>query len=175
MSLLKFFKPSNSNLPQPEGCLATVMPSSSIMAANREVKKVLNEPAESTTRRGTYEYFTSEEKALIGKRAAEFGIRASIHYFSKKFPGRSLKESSVRMWMIKYRREIAARKLAGEDTTVKELGKKKIGRPLMLGEDLDRQVCTYLRAVRENGAVFNTAIAIACAKKVQLYIRTSPF
>ena len=40
MSLLKFFKPSNSSLPKPEGRLATV-PSSSIAAANREVKKVL--------------------------------------------------------------------------------------------------------------------------------------
>ena len=42
--------------------------------------------------------------------------------------------------MTKYRREIAARKRAGEDMTVKELGKKKIGHPLMLGKDLDRQV-----------------------------------
>ena len=39
-SLLKFFKPNNPNLPKPEGCLATVTPSSSIVAATREVKKV---------------------------------------------------------------------------------------------------------------------------------------
>jgi hypothetical protein len=166
MSLLKYFQPSCSNLPKPEGCLATVMPSSSIVAANKEVNEVLGEPAESTTRRGTYEHFTSEEKALIGKRAAEFGVRASIRYFSKKFPHRSLKESSVRTWMTKYRRELAARKRAGEDTTVTALGKKKIGRPLMLGQDLDRQVRAYLTALRENGAVVNTAIAIACAKGV---------
>ena len=69
------------------------------------------------------------------------------------------------VWMTKYRRELAARKRAGEDTTVKELG-KKTGRPLMLGEYLDRQVCVYLTAFRENGAVVNTAIAIACAKGV---------
>ena len=115
MSLLKFFKPSISNFPKPEGCFATVMPSSSIVAANREVKKVLDEPAESTTRRRTYEHFTSKEKALIGKRATEFGIIASIHYFSKRFPGHSQKESSVRTWMTKYRRELTARKRAGNE------------------------------------------------------------
>ena len=158
------YKPSNSSLPKTEGRLATVMPSSSIAAANREVKKVLDEPADLTTKRGTYEHFTPEEKALIGKRAAEFGIRASIRYFSTKFPGRSLKVSSVRTWMTKYQKELAARKRAGEDTTVKELGKKKTGRPLMLGEELDRQVHAYLTALSESGAVVNTAIAIACAK-----------
>ena len=72
------------------------MPSSSIAAANREVKKVVDEPADLTTKRGTYEHFTPEEKALIGKRAAEFGIRNSIRYFSMKFPGPS---SSLRAHM----------------------------------------------------------------------------
>lgn len=49
---------------------------------------------------------------------------------------------------------------------VKELVNKKIGRPLMLGEDLDKQVQAYLKALRENGAVINTAITIACARGV---------
>ena len=44
----------------------------------------------------------------------------------------------MRTWKMKYLQEIAARKQAGEDATVKELVPKKTGRPLMLGEDLDR-------------------------------------
>ena len=67
---------------------------------------------------------------------------------------------------MKYLQEIAARKRAGEDMTVKELANKKTGRPLLLGEDLDKQVQAYLVALWENGAVVNTAIAIACAKGV---------
>ena len=120
---------------------------------------MLDEPADSTTKRGTYEHFTPEENALIGKRAAEFGIRASIRYFSTKFPGHSLKESSVRTWMTKYQKELAARKRAGEDTTVKELGKKKTGRPLMLGEELDRQVRAYLIYVHARRTVLARAHA----------------
>ena len=50
--------------------------------------------------------------------------------------------------------------------TVKELPNKKLGRPLMLGEDLDKQVRAYLAALQENGAVVNTAITIASAKGV---------
>ena len=49
---------------------------------------------------------------------------------------------------------------------MKELANKNIGRPLTLGEDLDKQVRAYLSALRENGAVVNTAITIACAKGV---------
>ena len=43
---------------------------------------------------------------------------------------------------------------------------KKRGRPVLLGCDLDRQVRAYLTALRSNGAVVNTAIAIACAEGI---------
>ena len=49
---------------------------------------------------------------------------------------------------------------------MKELANKRLGRPLILGEDLDKQVRAYLIALWENGAVVNTAITIACAKGV---------
>ena len=61
---------------------------------------------------------------------------------------------------------MAARKRAGEDMTVNKLVSKKTGRPLLLGEELNKQVQAYLAALRENGAVVNTAVTIACAKGV---------
>ena len=64
-------------------------------------------------------------------------MTASLRYFSKAFTGRSLKESTVLTWKIKYLQEIAARKRAGRDITVKELANKKLGHSLMLDEDLD--------------------------------------
>ena len=98
----------------------------------------------STSKRGTYERFTAEEKAKIGRRAAEHGVTASVHYFSKVFPGRSLKESSVQTWKTKYLQKITAKRRVGEEATVKELAHKKTGRPLLLGENLDKQVRAYL-------------------------------
>lgn len=72
----------------------------------------------------------------------------------------------MRTWKTKYLKELAARKRVIGDVVVKELVNKKCGRPLMLGEELDTQVRAYLSALRENGAVVNTAITIACAKGI---------
>ena len=156
------------------GPLSTAVPSSTITAANKEVKQLLDQACDdhdntkttSTSKRGAYERFTAEEKARIGKRAAEHGVTASVRYFSKVFPGRSLRESSVRTWKMKYLQEVAAKRRAGEEITVKELANKKTGRPLLLGVDLDKQIRAYLEALRDNGAVVNTAITIACARGV---------
>ena len=102
----------------------------------------------------------------MGKRATEFGVTASLRYFSKKYPDRSLKESSIRTWRDKYLRELAKKKRSGEEVAVTTLANKKRGRPLLLGEELDKQVQAYLTVLRQNGAVVNTAIVIACANGV---------
>ena len=51
---------------------------------------------------------------------------------------------------MKYLQKIAVRKKLAKDLTVKELAINSAGRPLLLGEDLDKQA-----ALRENGAVVN--------------------
>ena len=40
--------------------------------------------------------------------------------------------------------ELELRRRLGKDRVVKELPTKKIGRPLTMGEDLDKQVQTYI-------------------------------
>ena len=55
-------------LPKPEGRLSTAMPSSSIAAANKEVKQILdkaNKPEENSAKRGAYEHFTLEAVAYL--------------------------------------------------------------------------------------------------------------
>ena len=47
---------------------------------------------------------------------------------------------------------------------VQELVDKKRGCPLLLGSELDKQVQAYLTTLCTNGAVVNTAIAMACAR-----------
>ena len=77
-------------------------------------------------------------------------LSVAIRYFSKVHP--SLKESSVRTWKKNYLIEMAKKRKAGEEATVKELVNKKRGRPVLLGCDLDRQVRAYLSALHSNGA-----------------------
>ena len=149
-------------LPRPDGPLSKVVPASTISAANKKEKSVLAVPAAKpgTCTHGPYDHFTPEEKAWIGKTAAEHGVTATIRYFSKVYP--LLKESSVRTWKKKKSPE----RKACEDMTVKQLVNKKRGHPLLLGCTLYQQVRAYLTALRNNGAVVNTAIAIGCAEGV---------
>ena len=48
-----------------------------------------------------------------------------------------------------------------EFSELQELPTRKRGRPLLIGEELDRQVRVYLNAVRECSGAVNTAIVIA--------------
>ena len=49
---------------------------------------------------------------------------------------------------------------------VDQLPAKKRGRPFLLGEDLGRQVRTYLTDLRANGSLVNTAIALGVAEGI---------
>ena len=60
MSLLTYFKVAKQTLPKPDGPLSTTVPSSSIAAANKEVKQLLDQARDdhettSTSKRGTYQ------------------------------------------------------------------------------------------------------------------------
>ena len=162
MSLLKYFKLKlDSVLPNPNGYLSKVIPSSSIIAANEAVKHAVSQ---TTKTRGPYVQFTAEEKARMGKRAAECGIASTVRYFNKIYSDREVKESSVRTWMNKYKDEISKRKRGEID--INELPDKKRGRRLLLGEELDRQVQLYILDLRDNGAVINSTITMAVAQGI---------
>ena len=151
------------------------VPSISAATGNQELERVLEQSSETedkdlnqSAKRGQYEFFTHQEKVQIGKLATEHGVAATIRHFSKEFPGRSLEQSSVQTWKMKYMylQEIALRKRTGKDMVVKEIGAKKSGCPLLLGEELDKRVQAYLVSPCQNGAVINTAIRMACAEGV---------
>ena len=114
-------------------------------------------------KRGSYDLFTEEEKA---RSASEIGVTSTIRKHSKGFPDRMLKESTVRTWMNKYKKELVFRKRSGKDVDIKRLENKRRGCPLLLGEEIDRQVQMYLFSLREQGAVINSAIVIGCASGI---------
>ena len=103
---------------------------------------------------------------MIERRAAEYGVVAAIRHFNKEYP--NLKESTVRDWRDAYRQELKKKRKVDSKGGIKidELPGRKRGRPLLLGEELDKQVQDYLTSFRESGAVVNTAIAMACAEGI---------
>ena len=71
-----------------------------------------------------------------------------MRHFSKKLEV-PLKESSIRTWVGKYKLEWEKKVKAGGETDlrVKSLPSAKRGRPLLLGEELDKQVQEYICAL----------------------------
>lgn len=58
------------------------------------------------------------------------------------------------------------RKSEDDDDVVLELPAKKRGRPLFLGEELDKKVKSYLNAMRSRGAVVNTSVVVGVANGI---------
>ena len=79
------------------------MPSSAIVAANKEVKKVQDDKTSKSGKCGPYSKFSPQIKAEVGKQAAECGVAAVLRNNSKKYP--DLKESTIRTWKNVYLRD----------------------------------------------------------------------
>ena len=113
---------------------------------------------------------TPAQRFAVGKRVAEHGVTATIRYYAKCCPDLVLKEATVRRLKNVYLSELKKgsfeashhSELGGNSEVVQQLPPKKKGCPLLLGEELDRQVRDYLQVLRRNGAAVNTAIVIAC-------------
>ena len=66
--------------------------------------------------------------------------------------------------MNKYKEEMKRNSVTGVHTIPMKLENRKRGRPLLLGNELDKQVKMYITALRSNGAVVNSTIVMACAE-----------
>ena len=140
MSILKYFHPlrEKPDLPDPSGPLRETVPPTAIVAANVKVNEALNEAElkKSASRaRGTYSFLTPAQKYEVGKRAAEYGVAATICHYGIKYPDLVLKENSVHRFKNAYQERIKLNLdflgAAGLETPgfAKELPNKKIGRP----------------------------------------------
>ena len=69
----------------------------------------------------------------------------------------------MRGWKNVYLRELQERKHSSDDVSITELPPKMTGRPLLLDEQMDREVQMYLLSLREAGGSVNCAIARASA------------
>ena len=169
MSILNYFrrtsKPAdNEDLPDPNGSLSKEVPSSAIAKANALVSSEIEKRC--SKERGPYLMLTPAQKFEIGRRASEHGVTSALHYFSKKFPDLPLKETSVRRLKNLYRENLKKPGGDNSDNVQELMTGQKIGRPLILGDDLDRQVREYVKYLRERGCVVNTAVVIAAAEGI---------
>ena len=157
MSLYKYFKAipvnkpaSGSSLPSPDGHLSLTVPSTSIVAANQEVVKVLatDKSASGSKQRGTYTKYTPKQKATIGNYSVWNGTSAALRHFKAEFP--DLKWSTVNDWKAAIIRKKRVSDAQSDEPVVKLVDKKR-GRPAMLPEEITREVMEYIRAVRDGG------------------------
>ena len=177
MALHRYFKPISGKLPDPNGDLSKEMPSAAIREANKGVEKA-TEASQNKRSREKYGRFTPTQVAQAAKFAVEHGNQAAIRRYSEEFR-MEIKDSTLSTWKSKYCAAIKDCQREGKyaesgEFIVTSLPSKKQGRPLLLGNELDRQVQSYGRATREvKGAVTTTVVLAAgeavlshCSKKL---------
>ena len=157
--ILKYFRPVKNQspreqLPDPHGLLNTDgrVLSSAIASANIAVQAVLAETSDKSDAtdsssdaksRGNYLHLMPAQKFKIGKRASEHGVTNTLHYYKTTFPKLPLKETLVRRFKNLFQQS-SKRPRSDNSENLNELPNKKMGRPLLIGEELDRQVQEYL-------------------------------
>ena len=159
----RYFKRVDSPfLPAEHGELSKVVPSKSIKEANKTAESLLSE--ESSRKRQKYQKVSTEMKSKIAKYASENGVQAAVKRFKEQVPNAPKNwKNTVRDWKYAYLHELYRKRGAGDNTNVL-LPAKRMGRPLLLGNELDKQVQEYIKSLRNGHAVVNTAIVLAVVK-----------
>ena len=149
----------HSDLPDPMGPLSVKIPFSTIATVNAKIVSAIERPAGAGSR-GPYSHLTPEQKYCIGKRLAEFGLTSTLRHYSKAFPDLSLKETSVCHFRNQYQCTIKEQVKSGEGVcdNIKALPTKPMGRPLLIGEEADRQVQEYVQFLRQAGSAVDTIV-----------------
>ena len=168
MDLHCYFKIS-SKLPDPNGPLSETIPSQAIKEADEIVKQSTQNDS-TKHNRGTYLKFTPTQQAPAAKYAIKNGNQAAIRRYSKEFCT-EIKQNTLSTWKSKYLNEIKEHHKArvydklGE-IVVSSLLSKKRGRPLLLGDKLDKQAQSYIHATRNGKGVVTTIVALAAGEDI---------
>ena len=174
MALDKYFKGISQSykkcdeleLPDPKD-LKIPIASNIVDEINKTAKKHVHTVSHGTSSRGPYLKISATEKA------AQHVVARACRHFKEK----NLKENTVRDWLKIYKQELNAKlKMAkeGEPITVKEIPTKKCGRPLLLGEKLDKMLENLVASLRLRGSPVGSHVVVGLARGILLkYDRTS--
>ena len=149
------------HLPDPSGPLRETVPPAAIVTANMKVNEAELKKIASRAR-GMYSFLMPVQKYEVEKRAAEYGVTATICHYGIKYPDLVLKESSAHRFKNAYQDCIKLNfdclGAAGLEMPgfAKELPNKKTGRLLVTGEEIDQQIQHYLTNLRKRGCIVTT-------------------
>ena len=100
-------------------------------------RKKVNATLLSVKDKRSYYSFTDNERFLIRKYASVYGPTKAVQKFRKTHPHLKFGKSAARIFRAKY--ESVLKDLPEPSTDV-VLSKKKVGRPLLLGNEIDKKV-----------------------------------
>ena len=154
MSILNIFKwktPQERGIFLPTPVSNHCISKQEVAACNKEVETVVVQQQQMKQ----YHSYSSQQRAHIGKYAAQHGPTAASRHFTK-LQGHSVAESTACKFRDLYRKELeSSRKRHAESLpTISELPPRKRGRPLLIG-DFDSRVQEYVRMLHLSGGVVN--------------------
>ncbi len=141
--------PNEMRTPEEAERCATVNQTITSMALNPPKKR----------KRGQYLTHLDDARLAIAKYANIHGATKAARKFSTA--DKKISESTVRGWVTKFRKEMKTTEKDVDEVTADDLKNKPRGRPLMLGDELDKQVQEHIKAIRESGGVINRTIVLA--------------
>ena len=160
MSILHYFKRRN-DLPDSNGELASRLPCTAIISANKVVSEVKRK-ARSTQKHRTYNKYTPELLVKIGRMGSVISPHATAVRYTKLLEG-NVRESTVQE-IVKSYRELCARKWRlADNSELQSIPPKKQGKPLLLSAQVNKAVQLYLPKFCKQGGVVNSAIVQAAA------------
>ena len=135
-----------------------------------QVQQEIAAAATATQKGSKHNLYFSEEKAAIGRYAAENGNYRAVRKFSSA--QRQVPESTVRGFKRMYLNELKKNKSATPESVVRLDSGKKIGRPVQLGP-LDKEVQEYIKSISDGGRIINKNIVKAAARGIVKYYKPS--
>ena len=171
MALYKYFSQDGPALPRKITCESSALTQKDLEKTNTKVKRSIEREAakpQKASPRGKYNDYTPQERAWIGKYAAENGPTKAAKHFSQVL-NRKVPETTARRLKAEYLQratELPRTCSDGAVPVVLSLSTKQQGRPLLLGSELDGAVQDYIKSMRMVGGVVNTAIVMAAAEGI---------
>ena len=117
----------------------------------------------SKKRKREYRHYSPQQKAKIARYAIDNGATKAARHFSEKL-GTKLNDSTVRSFKSSY----LLQQKQNKAEILTEVASKPRGRPKTLNDELDKDVCDYIRSLREEGGVINSSIVQSVGRGVVL-------
>ena len=104
-------------------------------------------------KKGEYRHYSPQQKAKIARYTIDNGATKAARHFSEKL-GTKLNESIVHSFKSSY----LLQQKQNKAEILTEVASKPHGWPKILNDELDKDVCDYIRSLREEGGVINSSI-----------------